>query len=86
MALHSLASKLVINYTKNFQVLFKAPNKNVWDENFDLTMGSSILEIKQETKFLGVLIDSNLTFTSHLKHLKQTLNYHLMLLWALAEW
>ena len=43
--------------------------KRVNLEDFTLNMGQSILEINMETKFLGIVIDSNIKFKSRLKAL-----------------
>ena len=48
-----LANKLVLNYTKTFQVIFKSPNKKIANlDNYELELGNQKLEIKQCTKLL----------------------------------
>ena len=72
-------NRLVINYEKTFQDLFKAPNKIFNPEEFKLEFGNSILKEKETTKFLGLELDSNLTFHEHFKSLKKKLNLTLMM-------
>ena len=77
-----ISNRLVINYDKTHQMLFKAPNKKFEPRDFELTMGSSILHIKDETKFLGVKIDANINFKPHLRGLSKTLNLNIFMLRA----
>ena len=47
-----LANKLVLNYTKTFQVIFNSPNKKIANlDNYELELGNQKLETKQCTKF-----------------------------------
>ena len=54
--------KLVLNYSKTFQVLFKAPNKKFNSLEYIVNLSNTTLELKNETKFLGITLDSNITF------------------------
>ena len=76
-------NKLVINYEKTHQVIFRDSKKRLNLEDFTLNMGQSILEINMETKFLGIVIDSNINFKSHLKSLCKKLNLNLLMLRAM---
>ena len=76
-----LANRLILNSTKTFQIIFKAPNKVLKDPNiYDLQLCSKDISIIPSTKFLGVEIDSNLNFKTHISKICKTLNYILLLL------
>ena len=77
-----ISNRLVLNYEKIYQVLFKAPKKQYDSQSYNLMMGSSILEINRETKFLGLTIDSNIDFKSHLKGLAKKLHLNLLMMRA----
>ena len=46
-----LANKLVLNYDKTFQVIFKAPNKQIDHDNYSISLANASLELKEETNF-----------------------------------
>lgn len=81
-----IANRLVINYNKTFQVLFKAPNKRCASNEYQLDMGNIILETKSETKFLGLMLDSNITFKSHIELLAKKLNLCLIMMRAIRPY
>ena len=60
-----LANKLVLNYTKTFQVIFKSPGKAICAEEHVVRLSTHTLELKNKTKFLGIVLDSKITFKSH---------------------
>ena len=60
-------NKLTINYDKTNYIIFTKRNKNV---NITLEMNSNTLQRVQETKYLGVIIDENLNWKSHIKLVK----------------
>ena len=65
-----LANRLILNTKKTIQVIFKAPNKIISDPDvFNLSMGNSLLAKISSTKFLGIEIDSNITFKTHIGHI-----------------
>ena len=71
-----LANRLILNTKKTFQVIFKAPNKMISDPDvFNLSMGNSQLATISSTKFLGIEIDSNITFKTHTGQICKKLNY-----------
>lgn len=78
-----ITNRLVINYDKTFQVIFKAPQKIYNSDDYKLDLRGSILEEKQTTRFLGIELDSNINFKEHLKALKKKLNLTLMMMRAL---
>ena len=76
-----LANRLILNYTKTFQILFKTPNKIVPNtENYILEMGKNQLVSKPSTKFLGIYLDNAITFKCHISELCQKLNFILLLM------
>lgn len=81
-----IANKLVINYDKTYQVLFKAPNKNYDPQNFNLNMGNTLLKSITSTKFLGIELDSNITFSKHLLNLSRKLNLCLIMMRAIRPY
>ena len=61
-----------VNHCQNV-VLFK--NLNDEGENFDLLMDNIKIKKVQKAKFLGVIIDQNLSWVEHTKNLKRSLSY-----------
>ena len=78
-----ITNRLVINYVKTFQVLFKAPNKMFNPEDYKLEFGHPISKEKGTTKSLGLELDSSITFHEHFKSLKKKLNFTMMMMRAL---
>ena len=70
------ANKLTINFDpkKSSYCIFK-PRGKCFPVNFDrgLKMGSNVLKYKETTKYLGLILDGNLTWKSHIKELNQKL-------------
>ena len=70
------ANKLTINFDpkKSNYCIFKPKNKTL-PPNFDrgLNIGTNVLRYKENTKYLGVILDRNLTFETHTKELNQKL-------------
>ena len=81
-----LANWLILNSTKTFQIIFKAPNKVLKNPDiYDLQLFSKDISIIRSTKVLGVEIDSNLNF-SHISKICKTLNYiFLLLIWLYLD-
>ena len=70
------ANKLTINFDpKTLSYCIFKPRGKCSPINFDrgLKMGSNILKYKETTKFLGLILDGNLTWKSHIKELNQKL-------------
>ena len=72
-------NKLTINFDsrKSSQCLFK-PRSKCFPVNLDrcLRIGSNILKYKETKKYLGLILDKNLTWESHMKELnKKLINY-----------
>ena len=70
------ANKLTINFDLKISsyCIFKPKNKNL-PQNFDrgLKMGTNVLKYKENTTYIGVILDRNLTFKTHTKELNQKL-------------
>ena len=76
-----IANKMILNYTKTFQIIFKAPNKKLPNpEHYELHLGGHKLATKPSTKFLGIELDSNITFKLHISQICRKLNYILLLM------
>ena len=76
-----IANRLIWNYTKTFQVVFKAPNKQISNpEHFKLKLGNHELETKVCTKFLGIELDSQILFREHVSEVCRKLNFVLLLM------
>ena len=77
-----LAHKLILNYTKTFQVIFKSPQKKITNlaDSYELELRNQKLEIKPCTKFLGIQLDSNIIFQYHILDVCRKLNYILFLM------
>jgi hypothetical protein len=75
-----LANRLVLNYSKTFQMIFRAPNKNINSKDFVVNIGNKILEVKSDIKFLGITIDSSISFKNHIITLCKKLNLCLLLM------
>ena len=61
--------KLSINYSKtNFLLINKHPQKKV-NENFVIRLNNKLLERSSTVKYLGLLIDDTLNWSSHIQHL-----------------
>ena len=77
------ANRLVINIDKTFLILFKTPQKQLNELDFQLKMYNSYLQQKASTKFLGITVDSSLNFKQHLQDLSRNLNHANMIMRSL---
>ena len=72
----SNANKLTINFDpkKSSYIIFK-PRAKYFPVNFDrgLKMGSNVLKYKETTKYIGLILEANLTWKSHIKELNKIL-------------
>ena len=64
-----IANKLIINYDKTIQVIFREPNKRVDFSDLSLNLNNIPLQIKPDTKFLGITLDASISFSKHLAQL-----------------
>ena len=70
-----LANKLIINFSKTLQIVFKNHQKNITLQDYqieNIATGTS-------TKFLGIVLDHHLTFSPHIEKLISTLNLLIMM-------
>ena len=75
-----MTKRLAINYEKTHQILSKAGNKKIDEQIYHLIMGTSVSNINNKTKFLGLTLDSNIDFRLHLKSLAKKLNLDLLMM------
>ena len=71
-------NKLTLNLNKTICVLFQKNKRDI--QEIQLHLGNQILKNKCESKFLGVILDQHLTWSSHLNNLILKLNKNLNLL------
>ena len=64
-----LANKLSLNVSKTHYVLFSPGHRN-FDTCPDLLLNGSVLERKSSTMFLGVKLDSKLTWFEHISYIR----------------
>ena len=69
------ANKLTINFNPKNQVIVFLSQKTTLPPNFDkrLNVGTNVLRYKENTKYLGFILDLNLTIETHTKELNQKL-------------
>lgn len=61
-------NRLIINYEKTICINFITKQKKI-EYNFNINLNNYRVMIHTETKFLGTIIDANLSFTSQVHHL-----------------
>ena len=66
------ANRLSLNIDKTNFMVFKPKNKN--DDIPDIIINNSQIDQVTKAKFLGVIIDSNLKWTDHIKHVTQKIS------------
>ena len=72
--LYMYANKLHINHNKVFYIHFRPKGRNASNEtNFDLKLSGKSIKQVTETKFLGVIIDENLSWLPHVNYLENKL-------------
>ena len=76
-----MVPSLILNYTKTFQVVVKAPNEKILNpEEIELTLGNYRLGVKICTTFLGIHKDSQILFREHVSEVIRKLNFALLLM------
>ena len=60
--------------TKRIKFYLKHQEKTNCDRNYAISMGRSLLDQKYETKFLGIILDSEVNFKIHIKLVANKLN------------
>ena len=71
--LYMLVNKLHINMSKCCFIDFKSPKSDNKNENYALKIKTTKIKQVNEAKFLGVTIDENLNWNSHIKKLSKKL-------------
>jgi hypothetical protein len=67
------SNKLIINTSKtNYMVLSTKPS--IQNSNFNVKLNNSAITRVHQTKFLGVIIDSKLTWQHHIMHIKNKIS------------
>lgn len=61
-------NRLIINYDKTVCINFKTKQKNI-NFNFNLSFNNYPLTLQTETKFLGILLDENISWSKHIDQL-----------------
>ena len=75
------ANKLTLNVSKSVCMLFSRKNKKTWEYEFPgLTIDNAVLHKVSITKFLGVYIDENLSWTEHYNKVISKMRRNLVLL------
>ena len=71
------ANKLTLNIKKTVCILFQKPGYN---KKIQIKMGNTVIQNTSETKFLGIWLDENLKWTTHIQKLtlKLTRNTNLL--------
>lgn len=75
-----LANKLVLNYDKTYQVLFRNVRQQIYPTDYELSINTSEIPIVTSTKFLGIVLDEKLTFKLHINQIIRKLNHSLMIM------
>jgi hypothetical protein len=81
-----LANRLILNNQKTIQIIFRAPNKRLKLENYSLTFNNTQIKILNETKFLGIILDYNITFKEHINALCNKLKLSLLMMRAIRPY
>ena len=61
-----IANKLIINLQKTHLMLFTNKTR---PESISLNIDDNVITEKMETKFLGVIVDNQLNWNAHIKHI-----------------
>ena len=61
------SNKLSVNINKSCYILFKTKNKKIDNSSLNILLNGTLLPQVKFTKFLGVLIDENLTWSNHIE-------------------
>ena len=63
-----------LNYKKTDNILFSRKKRKPLDNNFSIHTEKGPIEVKSTIKYLGVLIDSKLSWTNHIHHIVNKLS------------
>ena len=77
------ANKLTINANKSNYIVFKEHNQN---HKLDIKLNGTPLLQKNLVKYLGLLIDSKLSWSYHIDHIKKKLNSGISIIYKLRQY
>ena len=63
-------NKLLVNIGKTNYMIFKKKRRNIPDVIPDLLLNNEVIHRVKKAKFLGVLLDDNLTWSFHINHIR----------------
>ena len=66
-------NKLTLNIKKTQVILFNAKNKKIKEPLNELKINDENIKQANSTEFLGIIIDSKLTWKQHIAHIKKQL-------------
>ena len=78
-----LSNRLTINATKT--ELFAVSNRNFSPNDIDVVLGDSRLDVKSDCKFLGVTLDSRLTFSNHTSQISNKISIYIGILYKIRK-
>ena len=73
-----LANKLIINLQKTHIMLF---TNRARPDSISLNINNNVITEKSETKFLGVIVDNQLSWNAHIKHISNKISKSVAILW-----
>ena len=79
------SNKLLLNVSRTNYVLFHATNMLINSAQYTLKIGSEIITEKNEVKFLGIILDKNLRWNSHINHVGMKISKSLYVLNSLKR-
>jgi len=72
-----LQSKMNINFKKSSVMWFKASNRST---RIPISVGGVVLQVTEKKKYLGLIFDSNMSWTHHVANVCHKMSYYLYLL------
>ena len=77
-----LANKLIINLQKTHLMLFTNRSRPA---SISLNIDDNVITEKAETKFLGVIVDNQLNWNAHIKHISNKMSKSVAILRFLRD-
>ena len=77
-----LANKLIINLQKTHIMLF---TNRARPDSISLNIDNNVITEKAQTKFLGVIVDNQLSWNAHIKHISNKISKSVAILWLLRD-
>ena len=68
------ANKLQVNYGKTCYMIFKSKKRYIDESAIHISLNGTVIRRVTSTKFLGVIIDSDLTWKGHINHISSKLS------------